>query len=194
MRTRRGAPPADPERFPEQVADGLAPWQARKFYFRVRFPFGMGVGSPGFPLRPARDPSMTTVDLGGYDPLLGATWAEIGSLARGMHKCQGMGQFVALPSGPVGGRYRLTETTIADHSAAADASLFDGVDTSIAGLARFAGEDAPAALDRGLAELARQARAALDRFAPRGWPAPASRSSPVSTRYAPSEGACRRWR
>ena len=71
------------------------------------FPFGMGVGPPGFRFRPARDADVTTVDLGGYDPLLGATWAEVGSLARGMHKCQGMGQFIALPAGPAGGRYRL---------------------------------------------------------------------------------------
>ena len=134
---------ADPERFPEQIADGLAPWQARKFYFRVGFPFGMGVGPPGFRFRSASDGDATTVDLGGYDPLLGATWAEIGSLARGMHKCQGMGQFVALPSGPAGGRYRLAETTIDGHSAAEETSLFDGVDTSIAGLARFAGDDPP---------------------------------------------------
>ena len=159
---------ADPERFPEQIAEGLAPWQAMKFYYRVGFPFGMGVGPPGFGSRSASDPDVTTIDLGGYDPLLGTTWAEIGSLARGMHKCQGMGQFVALPSGPAGGRYRLAETAIAEHSAAADAALFDGVDTSIAGLARFAGEDAPAALDRGLAELERQARAALERFAAEG--------------------------
>ncbi len=134
---------ADPDRFPEQVAEGLAPWQARKFYFRVGFPFGMGVGPPGFRFRSASDADVATVDLGGYDPLLGATWAEIGSLARGMHKCQGMGQFVALPSGPAGGRYRLAETTIDGHSAAEETSLFDGVDTSIAGLARFAGENPP---------------------------------------------------
>ncbi len=134
---------ADPGRFPEQIAEGLAPWQARKFYYRVGFPFGMGVGPPGFRFRPARDADVTTVDLGGYDPLLGATWAEVGSLARGMHKCQGMGQFIALPSGPAGGRYRLAETAIAGHSAADETSLFDGVDTSIAGLARFAGDDPP---------------------------------------------------
>ncbi|MYH30837.1 MAG: PIG-L family deacetylase [Acidobacteria bacterium] len=155
---------ADPERFPEQIAEGLAPWQARKFYFRVGFPFGMGVGPPGLRFRPASDLELTTVDLGGYDPLLGATWAEIGSLARGMHKCQGMGQFVALPSGPAGGRYRLAETTIADHSAAADASLFDGVDTSIAGLARFAGENPPDELRWTLERIGMYASDALRAF------------------------------
>ena len=155
---------ADPARFPEQIAAGLAPWQAQKFYYRVGFPFGMGGGPPGFRGRPVPDPDLATVDLGGYDPLLGATYAEIGSLARGMHKCQGTSQLVALPSGPAGGRYRLAETTIAGHSAAGETSLFDGVDTSIEGLARFAGENPPPALGRGLAALARHAREALDGF------------------------------
>ncbi len=159
---------ADPDRFPEQIAEGLAPWQARKFYFRVGFPFGMGAGPPGFRFRSTADPGVTTIDLAGYDPLLGATYAEIGSRARGMHKCQGMSQLVALPSGAAGGRYRLAETTIVGHSAAEDISLFDGVDTSLEGLVRFAGENPPAALEDALAELAHHARAALEGFEARG--------------------------
>ena len=155
---------ADPDRFPEQVAEGLAPWQARKFYFRVGFPFGMGAGPPGFRFRPAPDANLTTMDLGGYDPLLGATYAEIGSRARGMHKCQGMPQLVALPSGAAGVRYRLAETTIPGQREVAETSLFDGVDTSLEGLVRFAGENPPAGLRRALAGLAHQARAALERF------------------------------
>ena len=70
---------ADPDRFADQIAAGLAPWQAEKFYYRSGFPFGMGAGPPGFRFRSAPDPDLTTVDLGGYDPLLGATYAEIGS-------------------------------------------------------------------------------------------------------------------
>ena len=159
---------ADPDRFPEQIAEGLVPWQAQKFYYRVGFPFGMGEGPPGFRFRSTRDPDVTTLDLGRYDPLLGATYAEIGSLARGMHKCQGTSQLVALPSGAAGGHYRLAETTIPGYAAVDEASLFEGVDTSIDGLARFAGEDPPTALGSALAELARHARQALDGFESRG--------------------------
>ena len=155
---------ADPDRFPEQVAEGLAPWQARKFYYRVGFPFGMGAGPPGFRGRSTPDPNVTTVDLGGYDPLLGATYAEIGSLARGMHKCQGTSQLIALPSGAAGGRYLLAETTIAEHSVAADISLFDGVDTSIRGLAGFAGENPPDELVRALGLIDENASEALRHF------------------------------
>jgi LmbE family N-acetylglucosaminyl deacetylase len=155
---------ADPDRFPEQLAEGLAPWQARKFYYRVGFPFGMGGGPPGFRSRSTADPDWTTVDLGGYDPLLGTTYAEIGSRARGMHKCQGTSQLVALPSGAAGGRYRLAETAIPEHSAAVDTDLFDGVDTSITGLARFAGENPPDELVRALGRIGASASEALRAF------------------------------
>ncbi|MCY4635180.1 MAG: PIG-L family deacetylase [Acidobacteria bacterium] len=155
---------ADPDRFPEQIAEGLAPWQASKFYFRVGFPFGMGGGPPGFRSRSRPDPDVATVDLAGYDPLLGTTWAEIGSRARGMHKCQGTSQLVALPSGAAGGRYRLVETTIAEQSAAVETSLFDGVDTSITGLARFAGENPPGELVWTLELIGRYASDALRAF------------------------------
>ena len=159
---------ADPDRFPDQIAAGLEPWQAQKFYFRVGFPFGMGVGPPGFRSRSASDPGLTTVDLGGYDPLLGATYAEIGSRARGMHKCQGTSQLVALPSGASGGRYRLAETTLPGQRGANETSLFDGVDTSIEGLARFAGANPPGELVRALAGVAGRAREALERFESEG--------------------------
>ena len=155
---------ADPARFPEQIAAGLRPWQAAKFYFRAGFPFGMGFGPPGFFSGPDPDPALTTIDLGGYDPLLGRTYVEIGSRARSMHKCQGMSQLVALPAGGSGAQYRLAGTTLAEPRPAGETSLFDGIDTSIEGLARLAGPQPPEALTRALAALARSARGALQAF------------------------------
>ena len=159
---------ADPARFPEQIAAGLHPWQAAKFYFRAGFPFGIGAAPPGFSPQPASDPGLTTVDLGGYDPLLGATYAEIGSRARSMHKCQGMSQLIALPAAAAGGQYRLAETTLGGPPGDRESSLFAGVDTSIPGLARFAGSNPPVELTRGLAALAEHARQALERFQAEG--------------------------
>src|SRR5512143_3258350 len=63
---------ADPARFPEQLREGLRPWQARKIY--VGGVGGEAQGSCGAP--PVRVPT------GVYDPLLGMTWAQIGSRAR----------------------------------------------------------------------------------------------------------------
>jgi hypothetical protein len=156
----------DPTRFPDQLAQGLRPWQARKFYFSAGF--GFGRGGRGGRGGPARAPAggavrMTTVDTGQYDALLGRTYAEIGSHARSMHKCQGMSPLVRLP-GPASASYRLTETTIPGQAGLPERTLFDGVDTSIQGLASFAGDQPPSALVTGLAALSEHGAAALTAF------------------------------
>jgi LmbE family N-acetylglucosaminyl deacetylase len=60
---------ADPDRFPEQRGSGLRPWQARKVYQGGLGGFRMDL--PGTPV---------SVPTGVYDPLLGMTWQELGSL------------------------------------------------------------------------------------------------------------------
>ena len=147
---------ADATRFPEQLEEGLRPWQAKKFYFSSGFPFGFGVRGRGRAAPPP--PGTTTIDLAGYDTLLGRTYAEIGSHARSMHKCQGMSPMLSLP-GPASAQYRLEESRLPDRDGD-ESSLFDGVDTSIEGLARFVGGQIPDGLDRALAELGNAARAA----------------------------------
>ncbi len=151
---------ADATRFPEQLAEGLRPWQAKKFYFSSGFPFGFGLRARG---RAATPPSgTTTIDLAGYDPLLGRTYAEIGSHARSMHKCQGMSPVLSLP-GPAAAQYRLVESRLPDRDGE-ESSVFDGVDTSIEGLARFVTGQIPDALARALAELGNAARTARRGF------------------------------
>ena len=162
---------ADPGRFPEQLAEGLRPWQPKKFYFLDGFPafrfgggFGRAGGGPGGPPpgfgRGAARAGTVSINLSRFDPLLGRTYAEIGSHARGMHKCQGMSPLVSLP-GPASIRYRLDDTVIPGHAGREERSLFDGVDTSIAGLARHAGPEPPPGLVEALATLARHAATAL---------------------------------
>ena len=113
---------ADPNHFPEQLSEGVRPWQVKKFYFSVGFPFGFGPQFPGF-RRAAPEQELTTVNLGGYDELLGSTYAEVGSRARGMHKCQGMSQLVALPASQMGARFHLEETAITDRAISLESSL-----------------------------------------------------------------------
>ena len=88
-----------------------------------------------------------------YDPVLGRTYNEIGGEARSMHKCQGMSQLLPLPGvsarlrpGPRG--YRLRDTVLPGGVNRHDRELFDGVDTALASLARFAGAQPPAGADR----------------------------------------------
>jgi LmbE family N-acetylglucosaminyl deacetylase len=153
----------DATRFPAQIAQGLRPWQARKFYFSAGFGFGRG-GRGGSPSTPdGAAPRMTTVDTGQFDALLGRTYAEIGSHARSMHKCQGMSPLVRLP-GPASARYRLAEATIPGQVGQPERTLFDGVDTRIQGLAAFAGDQAPQALVVGLGMLSTHGASALTAF------------------------------
>ncbi len=144
---------ADPAQFPEQVAAGLHPWQPKKLYFMTGYGFGDGPG-PG---------PLVSVDLAGFDPLLGRTFAEVGAEERSMHKCQGMGQLLALP-GPASTRYRLVACVLPGGLARTDTGLFDGIDTSILGLAAYAGASPPAPLTAGLAEISGQAATALTAF------------------------------
>ncbi len=169
---------ADPAQYPEQIKEGLRPWQARKLYFTG----GPGVVGPGPmpppagaapPAAPPPAPAgmkLATVDAGVYDPLLGRTYTEIGADARSNHKCQGMGQLPPLPGGAGGGRgggpsrYQLVDTTIAGQMDKDEISLFDGVDTSLVGLAQFAGANPPEALKIGLAAIADHAARAQKAF------------------------------
>jgi LmbE family N-acetylglucosaminyl deacetylase len=88
---------ADPRRFPEQLQQGLRPWQARKIY--VGGVGGTAEATAGVPVH---------LPTGVYDPLLGQTWEQLGSRARALQRCQGTRQLVALP-GPAEGVYALLD-------------------------------------------------------------------------------------
>src|SRR3954447_8678605 len=137
---------ADATKFPEQIRDGLRPWQPRKIYLMTNF------GGPADPNaeRPARTLS---IDLSGYDELLGKTYAEIGTEARSMHKCQGMAQLLSLP-GPMGASYYLADSVIPGQMDRDEKSMFDAVDPSIAGLAQYADAPAPSELTGALGAIA----------------------------------------
>jgi LmbE family N-acetylglucosaminyl deacetylase len=122
----------DPNQYPEQIAEGLRPWQPKKLYFSAGFGVvpAAGRGAPGAPALPGAPtvpvaPSapvvltapagapqppppnvkLVPVNTAAYDSLLGRTYQEIGTDARSFHKCQGMGSFlVALPAGAAAAR------------------------------------------------------------------------------------------
>jgi len=143
----------DPAKFPDQIEEGLHPWQPRKFYQSAGF---------GFPGEPATPGPLTRVDSAIYDPLLGKTYAEIGTEARSMHKCQGMAQLLALPGTTGTASYRLVESTIPAQPG--ETSLFAGIDTSLASLAKFAGDKPPRELTDGLAVIAAAVQSAQKAF------------------------------
>jgi LmbE family N-acetylglucosaminyl deacetylase len=174
----------DPTKFPEQIREGLRPWQPRKLYFASGFggpgggggrggrgaPDGARGAAPAAPAAPS--PKLARPATATYDSLLGRTYTEIGSDARASHKCQGMGGPPPLPGigggrggGGGGASYQLMETSIAAQKDKDETSLFDGIDTSLGALARYAGSNPPEALAAGLARIADFAKRAQAAFA-----------------------------
>lgn len=115
---------ADANEFPEQIAEGLRPWQARKLY----------VGQ-GF--RPdAQTPATTRVATGLLNPVIGRSYAEIAAEGRSQHKSQEMGSIELI--GPQSSVLRLAQN-LSGGSGGSETSLFDGMDTSVTGLAALVG-------------------------------------------------------
>ncbi len=78
---------ADPKAFPEQLTDGLQVWQAKRLFFNASTWWKKDLADEA-----AKDPSKwVSVDVGGYDALLGASYGEIAGRSRSMHKSQGFG-------------------------------------------------------------------------------------------------------
>ena len=140
---------ADPDAFPEHGAEGLRPWQARKLYRGV-----------GFRPDPANSATLA-VQTGVMDPVLGRSYAEIAAEGRSQHKSQEMGSLEL--RGPSASGLRLVEG--AGGAAAAESSIFDGIDTTVPGLAALAGLPA-GALSAELQAIAGHARRALDEYEP----------------------------
>lgn len=98
---------ADPARFPEQIARGARPWQAKRIVWNSWRP------------DTTRGAKMLRLDLGRYSALLGRSYTEIAAEGRSMHKSQGFGS--AERRGSIESWYMLRG------GAPADSDLFDGV-------------------------------------------------------------------
>ena len=106
---------ADPKRFPEQLA-WVKPWQATRLVWNTSPFFFQNRNQPFDPA------GLTSLDAGGFAPLLGKAFTEIAAASLSMHKSQGVGspprrgarkEYFKLLAGPP-----MTN------------GLFDGVDTS----------------------------------------------------------------
>jgi LmbE family N-acetylglucosaminyl deacetylase len=142
---------ADPAKYPEQIKEGLHPWQASRMFCTDVTAF--------MPNPPPAGPDMLKVDVSGFDPVLGRTYAELGLEARSMHKCQGTSQLLLLPGQSQNRTYKLWDSTL-DTQGVAPRQLFAGIDTSLHGLLRFTGQDAPKEIGSGLDAVATDVSAA----------------------------------
>lgn len=151
---------ADPNRFPEQLAEGLRPWQVLKMYERFG---GMGFGGAS-----EAGAGVVRMNTGVYDPVLGRTYAQMGAEARSMHRCQSMSQMRGLPGEAIS--FWFLENSVLDTSDD-ESDLFEGVEMGLDRLLDFVRgeEDAAGFFIEGLAELKGhvvQATAAYDALEP----------------------------
>jgi LmbE family N-acetylglucosaminyl deacetylase len=134
---------ADPNRFPAHLQEGLHPWQIKKFYLSVR----------------ESEPIATlSIDVGAYDPLVGKSYREIARDGLSHQRSQGAGQVRAAPGSSLS-RVMLADSAIPQ--VANETSLFDGMDTTLLGIAQLPGVTrfSPA-----LAEISHYVEAALRKF------------------------------
>ena len=107
---------ADAQRFSNLLQEGLAPWQAQKFY----------IGN-----LKEKEPASFAINTGEFVPLLGASFQQIGSQGYSLHRTQGMGSSYALP-GEHMTRYRLVLPVERQ-----DTGFLDHVDVTLVGLANL---------------------------------------------------------
>ena len=145
---------ADAARFPEQISEGLRPWQAKKLYLRS---FDGAAGNREFL------PSMATLSLntGAFDPLLGCSYYEIAARGRSQHRSQDQGTIEA--RGPRYSRLRLIDSKVGPIKDEKD--IFEDIDTRLTGIADYAGAGA-SKLREELAEVQAAADEAKAKYNP----------------------------
>jgi LmbE family N-acetylglucosaminyl deacetylase len=141
----------DPTIFPDQVRDGLLPWSPLKVYVRVPFAdvtsqgvydYATGHWAPaifhnyvdgsniyGKPL------ANVEVPVGDYDPLLGLTYFQLARLGLGQQKSQNDGIGLPLAQPLTVGYHRYASRVPTTDK---EATFFDGMDVTLAGITTLA--------------------------------------------------------
>lgn len=146
---------ADPHRFPEQIAEGLQPWQAAKLFWNE---FRSSRGSA-----PARPSGHVTVDLGAYSPLLERTYAQLGVQAQNLHRSQ------LPPRLPRSGKRLNSFRRLDVVGSGSSHDLFDGMDLTLLRVAAVVQEGSAEGnrLRAELRAIQTVAATAAERFRPR---------------------------
>jgi len=143
----------DPNVFPEQIRAGLRPWTPLKGYARG--------GGPGGGRGGAAATANVEVPVGDYDPLLGANYSQIAREGLGFQKTQNGGPSVPRP-GEATAAYRRIGSVIPAQEK--EATFFDGIDTSLLGIATLAKSGDTAFLTAGLREINQAVEKAMADF------------------------------
>ena len=118
----------DANQFPEHLAAGLQPWQPKKLYIaRSRWRRSN---------TEADDAPVLKIDTGEYNALLGLSYAQIARQGLSYQRSQGAGQTRASKGSSIA-ELRLANTILPEPTEP-EQSLFDGLDTTIMGMATLA--------------------------------------------------------
>lgn len=146
---------ADPKRYPEQIAEGLQPWQAKKLY----------IGNVcGFGAMTCPDENWTLkINTGEYSPQLGMSYAQFAMEGLRHQLSQGAGNWTLEP----GDRftfYKLVDSTIPPtlDKKGHEKSFFDGIDTSLTALVNGMREKAGSQLRVILSKVSQETPEAVD--------------------------------
>lgn len=145
---------ADPNRFPEQIKEGLQPWQAKKLY--IGNVCGFGGGS-------CADENYTLkLNTGQVDPVLGKSYIAFALDGLRHQLSQGAGGWTLEP-GDRWTYYKLTDSTTSKPSGH-EKDFFDGIDTTLPGLIAHIGSDKNnfPLMERALTEIAEKIHKADD--------------------------------
>ena len=117
----------DANRFPEHLSEGLHAWQPKKLYIsRSRWRRSNDTG----------DVPVLKIDTGEYNALLGLSYSQIARQGLNYQRSQGAGQTRASKGSSVS-ELRLVDTTLSEQPKSEN-TLFDGLDTTISGMAKLA--------------------------------------------------------
>lgn len=164
----------DPKVCPDQVAEGLRPWSPLKVYARVPF---FGASSRGIfdyatnKWSPVRFYDYVTkqwtntfpaptleVPEGTWDPILGETYLQMARTGWGLQKSQNGGGTLPLPGASNTGYHRFGSRVPTQEK---ENSFFEGIDTSLPGVASLVHSGDAAFLAAGLKEIQNHVKTAL---------------------------------
>jgi LmbE family N-acetylglucosaminyl deacetylase len=124
----------DPNHFPDQIKEGLQPWQPKKLY----------IGNVcGFGASTCVDENYTVkINTGEEDPVLGMSYAQFAIQGLKHQQSQGLAD-ISIPSGPRYAFYKLVDSTLpkTTDEKGHEKDFFDGIDTSLPGLASRLGSE-----------------------------------------------------
>ena len=157
---------ADPTAFPDQIKEGLLPWAPLKVYARAPFARVTAQGIFDYatnqwaPVRFRNYTNNTYIDgipqtnveipTGTYNPILGESYLQLAREGLNLQKSQNGGTAIPLPRATSSAYHRYaSRVPTTDH----EQTFFDGIDTTLPGIATYAPIDQQPALREKLAAL-----------------------------------------